>query len=158
MTPSRGQAGLVVQARGPGSRFRLEVQARGPGSRSRSLRSSGLLVVPRVRTETYGEAGFSVYGSRLWNSLPEKLSHTFVARDWASVFWEDRELAGLPCKVFFRLNRHRHSERKRSTWKGVQQAPNTSTSVVMIFSSRRLRRSSLRMVLKCRVTVQPMKQ
>ncbi|KAK0154616.1 hypothetical protein N1851_003075 [Merluccius polli] len=41
----------------------------------RSLRSSGtgLLVVPRVRTETYGEVAFSVYSPRLWNSLPEEL-------------------------------------------------------------------------------------
>jgi DNA-binding transcriptional regulator/RsmH inhibitor MraZ len=42
-------------------------------SPSGSLMSSGLLVVPRVRTETYGEAAISVYGPRLWNSLLEEL-------------------------------------------------------------------------------------
>ena len=40
---------------------------------SRILRSSGtgLLIVPRVRTKTHGEAAFSHFGPRLWNSLPE---------------------------------------------------------------------------------------
>ena len=40
---------------------------------SRTLRSSGtgLLIVPKVRTKTHGEAAFSHYGPRLWNSLPE---------------------------------------------------------------------------------------
>uniref|UniRef100_A0A3B3H567 C-type lectin domain-containing protein n=1 Tax=Oryzias latipes TaxID=8090 RepID=A0A3B3H567_ORYLA len=42
---------------------------------SRTLRSSsaGLLVVPKVRTKTYGEASFCHYGPRLWNGLPESL-------------------------------------------------------------------------------------
>ena len=42
---------------------------------SRTLRSSGtgLLVVPKVKTKTYGEASFHYYGPRLWNSLPEDL-------------------------------------------------------------------------------------
>ena len=42
---------------------------------SRTLRSSGtgLLTIPRVRTKTHGEAAFSYYGPRLWNSLPENL-------------------------------------------------------------------------------------
>ena len=37
---------------------------------SRVLRSSGtgLLIIPRVKTKTYGEAAFSHYGPRLWNS------------------------------------------------------------------------------------------
>ncbi|XP_041946065.1 uncharacterized protein LOC121707480 [Alosa sapidissima] len=39
---------------------------------SRPLRSSdsGLLVTPRVRTNTHGEAAFAHYGPALWNSLP----------------------------------------------------------------------------------------
>uniref|UniRef100_A0A672IAL3 Reverse transcriptase domain-containing protein n=1 Tax=Salarias fasciatus TaxID=181472 RepID=A0A672IAL3_SALFA len=42
---------------------------------SRALRSSGsaLLCVPKARTKTHGEAAFSHYGPRLWNSLPENL-------------------------------------------------------------------------------------
>uniref|UniRef100_A0A3B3I2H5 Reverse transcriptase domain-containing protein n=1 Tax=Oryzias latipes TaxID=8090 RepID=A0A3B3I2H5_ORYLA len=42
---------------------------------SRTLRSSGtgLLVVPKVRTKTHGEASFCHYGPRLWNGLPENL-------------------------------------------------------------------------------------
>uniref|UniRef100_A0A3B3H962 Reverse transcriptase domain-containing protein n=1 Tax=Oryzias latipes TaxID=8090 RepID=A0A3B3H962_ORYLA len=42
---------------------------------SRTLRSSGagLLVVPKVRTKTYGEASFCHHGPRLWNGLPENL-------------------------------------------------------------------------------------
>uniref|UniRef100_A0A669CX68 Reverse transcriptase domain-containing protein n=1 Tax=Oreochromis niloticus TaxID=8128 RepID=A0A669CX68_ORENI len=41
----------------------------------RTLRSSGtgLLIVPKVRTHTHGEAAFQWYGPRLWNSLPEEL-------------------------------------------------------------------------------------
>uniref|UniRef100_A0A3P9IWS2 Reverse transcriptase domain-containing protein n=1 Tax=Oryzias latipes TaxID=8090 RepID=A0A3P9IWS2_ORYLA len=39
----------------------------------RALRSTGagLLVVPKVRTKTHGEAFFQHCGPRLWNSLPE---------------------------------------------------------------------------------------
>uniref|UniRef100_A0A3Q2V4T4 Reverse transcriptase domain-containing protein n=1 Tax=Haplochromis burtoni TaxID=8153 RepID=A0A3Q2V4T4_HAPBU len=46
-----------------------------PYEPSRTLRSSGagLLIVPKVRTHTHGEAGFQWYGPRLWNSLPEEL-------------------------------------------------------------------------------------
>ena len=42
---------------------------------SRTLRSSGtgLLIVPKVRTKTHGEAAFSHYGPQLWNSLPENI-------------------------------------------------------------------------------------
>ncbi|XP_054864080.1 uncharacterized protein LOC129348233 [Amphiprion ocellaris] len=42
---------------------------------SRILRSSGsgLLSIPQARTKTHGEAAFSHYGPRLWNSLPENL-------------------------------------------------------------------------------------
>lgn len=42
---------------------------------SRSLGSSGtgLLTVPRVRNKNNVEAAISVYGPRLWNSLPEEL-------------------------------------------------------------------------------------
>ena len=42
---------------------------------SRTLRSSstGLLTIPHVRSKTHGEAAFSYYGPRLWNSLPENL-------------------------------------------------------------------------------------
>uniref|UniRef100_A0A8C6L0J4 Myosin XVI n=1 Tax=Nothobranchius furzeri TaxID=105023 RepID=A0A8C6L0J4_NOTFU len=42
---------------------------------SRPLRSSGrrLLVIPKVRTQTHGEASFQCYGPRLWNELPEDL-------------------------------------------------------------------------------------
>lgn len=42
---------------------------------SRVLRSSGtgLLIIPRVNTKTHGEAAFSHYGPRLWNSLPESI-------------------------------------------------------------------------------------
>ena len=42
---------------------------------SRALRSSnaGLLTVPKPRTKTYGEAAFSFYGPRMWNTLPEEL-------------------------------------------------------------------------------------
>ena len=42
---------------------------------SRTLRSSdrGLLLIPKVRTKTHGEAAFCHYGPRLWNSLPEDL-------------------------------------------------------------------------------------
>ena len=38
----------------------------------RTLRSSstGLLTIPRVGSKTHGEAAFSCYGPRLWNSLP----------------------------------------------------------------------------------------
>ncbi|KAJ0012425.1 hypothetical protein NQD34_016759 [Periophthalmus magnuspinnatus] len=32
-----------------------------------------LLVIPKVRTHTHGEASFQFYGPRLWNSLPEDL-------------------------------------------------------------------------------------
>ena len=52
-----------------------------------TLRSSGtgLLIVPKVRTRTYGEASFQHYGPRLWNSLPEDLRaaenvHIFKSR------------------------------------------------------------------------------
>uniref|UniRef100_A0A669DS15 Reverse transcriptase domain-containing protein n=1 Tax=Oreochromis niloticus TaxID=8128 RepID=A0A669DS15_ORENI len=46
-----------------------------PYEPSRTLRSSGtgLLIVPKVRTHTHGEAAFQWYGPRLWNSLPEEL-------------------------------------------------------------------------------------
>ena len=46
-----------------------------PYEPSRALRSSGsgLLIVPKVRSKTYGEASFQYYGPRLWNSLPEDL-------------------------------------------------------------------------------------
>ncbi|XP_073349448.1 uncharacterized protein [Pagrus major] len=46
-----------------------------PYQPSRTLRSSGagLLTIPQVRTRTHGEAAFSYYGPRLWNSLPENL-------------------------------------------------------------------------------------
>ncbi|XP_041646397.1 uncharacterized protein LOC121511702 [Cheilinus undulatus] len=46
-----------------------------PYEPSRTLRSSGsgLLVIPKVRTHTHGEASFQHYGPRLWNSLPEDL-------------------------------------------------------------------------------------
>ncbi|KAK7879743.1 hypothetical protein WMY93_030670 [Mugilogobius chulae] len=46
-----------------------------PYEPSRTLRSSGsrLLVIPKVRTHTHGEASFQFYGPRLWNSLPEDL-------------------------------------------------------------------------------------
>ena len=42
---------------------------------SRTLRSSGsgLLSLPKARTKTQGEAAFSYFGPRLWNSLPENL-------------------------------------------------------------------------------------
>ena len=42
---------------------------------SRTLRSSGtgLLIIPKVRTKTHGEAAFSHYGPHLWNSLPENI-------------------------------------------------------------------------------------
>uniref|UniRef100_A0A1A8K0K3 Reverse transcriptase domain-containing protein n=1 Tax=Nothobranchius kuhntae TaxID=321403 RepID=A0A1A8K0K3_NOTKU len=42
---------------------------------SRTLRSSGrrLLVIPKVRTQTHGEASFQCYGPRLWNELPGDL-------------------------------------------------------------------------------------
>ena len=42
---------------------------------SRTLRSSGagLLVVPHTKTKTHGEAAFSHYGPKLWNSLPENI-------------------------------------------------------------------------------------
>uniref|UniRef100_A0A671UM61 Reverse transcriptase domain-containing protein n=1 Tax=Sparus aurata TaxID=8175 RepID=A0A671UM61_SPAAU len=46
-----------------------------PYQPSRTLRSSGsgLLSLPKPRTKTHGEAAFSHYGPRLWNSLPENL-------------------------------------------------------------------------------------
>uniref|UniRef100_A0A8C6LGB2 Reverse transcriptase domain-containing protein n=1 Tax=Nothobranchius furzeri TaxID=105023 RepID=A0A8C6LGB2_NOTFU len=54
---------------------------------SRTLRSSGrrLLVIPKVRTQTHGEASFQCYGPRLWNELPEDLRaaenvHVFKSR------------------------------------------------------------------------------
>lgn len=54
---------------------------------SRTLRSSGtgLLVIPKARTRTFGEASFQHYGPRLWNSLPEELRaaenvHTFKSK------------------------------------------------------------------------------
>ena len=37
---------------------------------SRTLRSSGQLSVPRVRTK-HGEAAFSYYAPNIWNKLPE---------------------------------------------------------------------------------------
>ena len=42
---------------------------------TRTLRSSGrgLLLIPKVRTKTHGEAAFCCYGPHLWNSLPEDL-------------------------------------------------------------------------------------
>lgn len=42
---------------------------------SRTLHSSGsgLLVTPKVRTRTHGEAYFQFYGPPLWNSLSEDL-------------------------------------------------------------------------------------
>lgn len=42
---------------------------------SRTLRSSGtgLLTIPQVCSKTHGEAAFSYFGPRLWNSLPENL-------------------------------------------------------------------------------------
>ena len=42
---------------------------------SRTLRSSdrGLLLIPKVRSKTHGEAAFHYYAPRLWNSLPEDL-------------------------------------------------------------------------------------
>ena len=46
-----------------------------PYEPSRSLRSSGTgpLIIPKVKTRTYGEASFQHYGPRLWNSLLEDL-------------------------------------------------------------------------------------
>ena len=46
-----------------------------PYQPSRTLRSSGtgLLIIPKVRTKTHGEAAFSHYGPHLWNSLPENI-------------------------------------------------------------------------------------
>jgi hypothetical protein len=40
---------------------------------SRSLRSSGLLTLPKPRTKRHGEAAFSYYAPSLWTSLPEDL-------------------------------------------------------------------------------------
>jgi len=42
---------------------------------SQILKSSGtgLLVIPKVRTKTHGEAAFSHYGLHLWNSLPKSI-------------------------------------------------------------------------------------
>ena len=42
---------------------------------SRTLRSSdrGLLLIPKIRSKTHGEAAFYYYAPRLWNSLPEDL-------------------------------------------------------------------------------------
>nr|XP_054587966.1 uncharacterized protein LOC129153102 isoform X1 [Nothobranchius furzeri] len=42
---------------------------------SRSLRSSSshVLVIPKARTHSQGEASFQLYGPRLWNGLPEDL-------------------------------------------------------------------------------------
>ncbi|XP_074522673.1 uncharacterized protein LOC141787880 [Halichoeres trimaculatus] len=58
-----------------------------PYEPSRTLRSSGtgLLIIPKARTRTYGEASFQHYGPRLWNSLPEDLRaaenvHIFKSR------------------------------------------------------------------------------
>jgi hypothetical protein len=58
-----------------------------PYEPSRSLRSSGsrLLIIPKVRTKTHGEASFSYYGPHLWNRLPEDLRaaenvHVFKSR------------------------------------------------------------------------------
>ena len=54
---------------------------------TRSLRSSekGLLVVPKVRTKTYGSRAFAHTGPKLYNSLPEEIRlaptyNTFRAR------------------------------------------------------------------------------
>ena len=58
----------------------------GSDAPSRSLRSSGLILVPRVRTETYGEAAFSVRGPRLWNSLPEELRSSQSGRTFKITF------------------------------------------------------------------------
>lgn len=46
-----------------------------PYEPSRTLRSSGtgLLIIPKARTRTYGEASFQHYGPRLWSSLLEDL-------------------------------------------------------------------------------------
>ena len=38
-----------------------------------SLRSSGLLTLPKPRTKRHGEAAFSYYAPSLWTSLPEDL-------------------------------------------------------------------------------------
>ena len=58
-----------------------------PYEPSRPLRSSSsrLLVIPKVRTHTHGEASFHFYGPHLWNSLPEELRaaenvHIFKSR------------------------------------------------------------------------------
>ncbi|KAJ0069885.1 hypothetical protein NL108_016058 [Boleophthalmus pectinirostris] len=57
-----------------------------PYEPSRTLRSSGsrLLVIPKVRTHTHGEASFQYYGSRLLNCLPEEFRaaefHVFKSR------------------------------------------------------------------------------
>ena len=40
------------------------------GRQSLRSASQGTLVVPRVRTERYGQRGFSVSGPHVWNSLP----------------------------------------------------------------------------------------
>ena len=42
---------------------------------TRTLRSPGtsLLTIPQVSSKKHGEAAFSCYGPRLWNSLPENL-------------------------------------------------------------------------------------
>ena len=42
---------------------------------SRTLRSSAknLLVVPKVRTKTFGQRSFSYCAPQIWNSLPQKL-------------------------------------------------------------------------------------
>ena len=47
----------------------------------RTLRSSGtgLLTIPQVSSKKHGEAAFSYYGPRLWNSLPENLRVTETA-------------------------------------------------------------------------------
>uniref|UniRef100_A0A8C6Q5K8 Reverse transcriptase domain-containing protein n=1 Tax=Nothobranchius furzeri TaxID=105023 RepID=A0A8C6Q5K8_NOTFU len=58
-----------------------------PCEPSQPLRSSGrrLLVIPKVRKHTHGEASFQHYGPRLWNELPEDLRaaenvHVFKSR------------------------------------------------------------------------------
>ncbi len=51
-----------------------------PYEPGRPLRSSGssLLTVPRSITETFGDAAFSHYAPKLWNSLPEDQSQTLT--------------------------------------------------------------------------------
>ena len=74
-TRAREQVLLVVYKclNGLGPSYLSDLLLNNEPSQTLMSSGTGLLVVPEVRTKTYGEISFHYYGPHLWNSLPENL-------------------------------------------------------------------------------------